>query len=60
VRTSDVTYSRASGTMFLYMMTSLVVGLSHFCKIKAVECAEENPNTATGRKFDVSKELLNV
>jgi hypothetical protein len=42
------------------MLTSLAVGLFHFRKLKAVECAEENQNTATRRKFDVSEELSNL
>jgi hypothetical protein len=42
------------------MLTSLAVGFFHFCKLKAVEYAEENQNTVTGRKFDVSEGLSNL
>jgi hypothetical protein len=45
---------------FFIMSISLAVGLFHFCKIKAVECAEENQNTTTRKKFDVNEELSDI
>jgi hypothetical protein len=45
--------------MFFFLLASLAMGLFHICKLKPVECGEDQ-DTATGRKFDVSEKLSNL